>query len=96
MTMVERVARAIYAADLGDWGEPMPKSVRETYRCRARAALEAMLEPTKTMVYAAMTTPYPTVAEAGGMIPQAKQATRLEWNAMIEAALTETEAGSAL
>ena len=43
--MVERVARAIYGADFGDWDEPMPNSVRETYRVRARAAIKAMREP---------------------------------------------------
>jgi hypothetical protein len=57
MTMVERVARAIRAADMkhagvADWApwEEIHPPHREVYLMRARAAIEEMREPTKEMV----------------------------------------------
>ena len=50
-SMVERVARAIQArrvGDLADWSL-VPAMVKEDYRCEARAAIEAMIEPTLAM-----------------------------------------------
>lgn len=55
----------------------------------ARAALQAIREPTEQMILAAMITSYPTVEQAGGLIQQARAAVRLEWQAMVEAALSE-------
>lgn len=52
--MVERVARAIYAAAWG-FGHPPPTGVElEEARAQARAAIEAMREPTEAMEIAGM------------------------------------------
>lgn len=55
----------------------------------ARAAFQAILEPTERMILAAIMTSYPTVEQAGGLIQQARAAARLEWQAMVEAMLSE-------
>lgn len=74
--MVERVARAIAEARFGI-GCP----VDGDDRIAARAAIEAMREPTDAMVDAAYGRER-TGTERGN------------WRAMIDAALTETQAGS--
>lgn len=89
--IIERVARALHKRMAGGrvtWDE-LSLFSKAAARDVARAAILAMREPTEAMVYEAMTTAYPTVKEAGGMLPQAKEAARLEWQAMIDAALTE-------
>ncbi|MDP3940644.1 MAG: hypothetical protein Q8R92_21225 [Deltaproteobacteria bacterium] len=48
MTMVEKIARAIYDFPETPW-EEMREPVRNEFRQRARAALEAMREPTDAM-----------------------------------------------
>lgn len=53
----------------------------------ARAAIEAMREPTRSMVSEAMIQPHPSVAEAGGVIQQGEEAVRIDWRAMIDEAL---------
>lgn len=97
--MVERVARAIWG-ELSLWSRPLEAKPtwdqlsggnKELGRLLARAAIDAMREPTNDMIMAAMITPSPTVAEAGGVLPQAREHTRLEWQAMIDAALTGPE-----
>lgn len=80
--MIERVARAIEEKSCYVISQHHAKAL-------ARAAIEAMWDPTRKMVYAAMTTPYPTVTEAGGLIPQAEKAVTLEWQAMIKASTEE-------
>jgi hypothetical protein len=47
--MVERVAIAI-AGGLNAWAEMWEESLREEYRIDARAAIEAMREPTDAML----------------------------------------------
>ena len=85
-TMIERVARALAAADDEcDWDERpdqsetavlyMPKSV---FRQRARAALEAMLEPTEAMIG----TSQPDTSLG-------RQVRGAVWRMMIDAALAE-------
>jgi len=83
--MVERVARAIAAAaDDTDW---------ELYRSEARAAIEAMREPTEAMLAAVIpypentTVPRPTM-EAATMAD--RLAFRSRWQDGIDAALAET------
>jgi hypothetical protein len=90
MTMVERAAKAVfdllsedgYSSEFVFMG---PVDFEET----VKTVLLAMREPTEAMIMASMITPSPTVAEAGGIVSQARQHTRLEWQAMIDAALTE-------
>jgi len=67
--MIERVARAIYAAECWDTAAP------GFYQHAARAAIEAMREPTEVMLDAAM--------------QFASCDLKSEWQAMIEAALGE-------
>ena len=75
MGKVEEIARAIaWANNEDDFGR-MSEEVKELYREQARAAIRAMLEPTKEMLEAGM----------------AHEATDLasEYRAMIDAALSE-------
>lgn len=82
--MIERVAIALYGADgfaLAMWppAEAWLKdreSVRERYRGLARAAIEAMREPTEKMDMAAW-----------GSLSKTSDSTAM-WHAMIGAALT--------
>lgn len=53
----------------------------------ARAAIEAMREPTDKMIVEAMIQPLPSVTEAGGVLEQGRASARIEWQAMIDAAL---------
>ena len=62
-----------------------------TFEKEACAAIEAMREPTSAMIVEAMVTAYPTLAEAGGILEQGRLAARLEWQAMIDAALSSQE-----
>lgn len=51
--MVERVAARLCGYERGSEGniwEMMPPMVQDTYRCKARAVIEAMREPTEAMV----------------------------------------------
>jgi len=84
--MIERVAKAIEAASQ----PPGQKDYKILMENAARAAIEAMREPTDSMIVEAMTTAYPTVAEAGGVLEQGRAAARLEWQAMIDAALSRS------
>jgi hypothetical protein len=88
MTMVEWVARAIYAADFGDWDEPMPNPVREMYRQRARAAILAMREPTEAMCEAPQKAGA-VVLTMEGHQPLYSGNARQAWTLMIDAALSE-------
>jgi hypothetical protein len=53
----------------------------------ARAAIEAMREPTDAMVWETMTTPLPSIAECGGIIEQGKAAIKIQWQVMVGEAL---------
>ena len=88
--MVERVARAIAAKDLRDdlW-DFMPEDgdddviiCKNNYRPAARAAIEAMREPTKEMLSAAWATG--CTGDNGG---NERADIEDEWPAMIEEAL---------
>jgi hypothetical protein len=78
--MIERVARALCAADGHDpdgssfssCGDPY----WEFYRIKAKAAVSAMREPTGAMVYA-------------GFLPDREATSAEVWPAMIDAALAE-------
>lgn len=65
--MVERVAQAIC-------GDDNPANILTIHRIRARAAIEAMREPTEAMVYADTVKEWPSDACAA-------------WKAMIDEAL---------
>lgn len=77
MTMVERVARAIYEGRNGPrcmaWSRHSNEH-RRPYIDDARAAIEAMREPTEEMLFAA---------------DWLENGTRAAWQAMIDAALSE-------
>ena len=84
--MVERVARAIYEDDFGGpdrtptpWAE-RDEEFRETVRSNARAAIQAMREPTSAMVEAADSRRDPRNGWLGAISA---------WEAMIDAALKE-------
>ncbi len=93
--MVERVARVLtelagYDPDEAviNLSKPDGKGFRwEFSSTQARAVIEAMREPTKAMVTAAMVQPHPSVAESGGVIQQGEAAIRIDWRAMIDEAL---------
>lgn len=86
--MIERVARALYnreARGHGDWSVDCPPgSTFERYWLdSARAAIEAMREPTEAMYRAAETAIDPLSSES---------AVGQYWPAMIDAALAERDA----
>jgi hypothetical protein len=57
--MVERVARAIYESTQGKWtGVPWAEADRGEHLRQARAAIEAMREPTEGMLDAGPPEPY--------------------------------------
>lgn len=67
MTMLEKVARAICEAQGDEWGREGPVGLMDAYGPFARAALQALREPTEEMVEAMSATPtygYPLPAEA--------------------------------
>lgn len=86
MDMVEKIAIALHERDQAKeqphfripWGQCIPK-YQEELRGDARAALEAMREPTEDMIL--------VNSDAAG--PD-DQATIADWNAMIDAALAYT------
>ena len=79
-TMVERVARAIYAkADPSGKWEARSEMGKGHYIAMARAAIAAMREPTEGMVHA-MTALAPTWDD---------ETSRRKWSAAIDAALKE-------
>jgi hypothetical protein len=82
--MIERVARAIYEDAWGIEWPPEPAGEADEYRRGARAAIEAMREPTEAMLSAAGTR-RPRGDEVMG--PDHPWAL---WDAMIDAALKET------
>lgn len=83
-TMIERVARAILAGH--DWTQnserqengwdSVPPDWQEAYRSMARAAIEAMMEPTEAMLEAGPPEPYMDAAV---------------WSKMIDAALVRPD-----
>lgn len=77
--MIERVANAIMK-------EENPDSL-DQYAAMARAAIKAMRVPTERMIGEALIQPHPSVAESGGIIPQARRAALIDWRAMIDEAL---------
>lgn len=79
--MVWKVAKALYANDFGgsDFGEGCPPKVKDAYFKRARAALEAMREPTDAMVASVCGT---------GLCPSGVADIYID---MIDAALSEVE-----
>ena len=50
--MVERVAAAIFCSHIGGngWPEGLPENAKDYWRKEARAAIEAMREPTEAMI----------------------------------------------
>lgn len=85
-SMIERVARAIdpcaWDVMTHDDGCPDCRAAREQARGRARAAIEAMREPTEEMVRMGMTA-------LPNSTPGRHQKTGWVWDAMIDAALKE-------
>lgn len=82
--MVERVARGIAGADGCDdagWDAMMAWSL-EYYRGRARAAIEAMREPTERMVASAT---WPMIYDSSGA--GTNRSPRQAWELMIDEAL---------
>lgn len=73
--MVERVARAMMYADWGSDRTPPPDVSIKNYYAMARAAIEAMREPTAGMVEAT----------------EGWDSHRVAWQLMIDAALTPSE-----
>ena len=75
--MIERVAKALSEREgSGPWeGGLMGERGREMWRATARAAIEAMREPTSEMAFADDVKEWPDDAKAA-------------WRAMIDAALT--------
>lgn len=94
MTMIERVARAICAAEDYDW-ESLLGAQESAYRQQkymrfARAAIEAMWEPTEKMAEAGSTGPFsrnPDSLVNAMFFP--KEHTPYVYRAMIDAALKE-------
>ena len=89
MDMIERVARAIHA---WEWdGQPHPEPFnegRQHYSTAAKAAIEAMREPTEEMVEVTGNMPSPEQygEEGGGW----RAAHKMYWKVMIDAALAES------
>jgi hypothetical protein len=82
VSMIERVARAIATAELGPKGEMEEyfwEKHRELFLAQARAAIEAMREPTDAMIMA--------TGDVGGPWDTGADA---DWYKMIDVALKET------
>lgn len=84
MTMIERVARAIY--EESDWSREqpwgnLPNAHRVPYLADAKAAIEAMRDPTRDMYKSANDALVPALDASAC------------WDAMIDAALREGEIG---
>lgn len=93
-SMIERIAEAIYNDDF-EGAPPTPFSEREAdvvvaYLSNARAALEALKVPTEAMLDAAEdTNKGGGVTDQGGAEPDIYDVWTV-WQAMIDAALSET------
>ena len=89
MDMVEKVAKSVYEKRNGPGCLPwahQTKGHRDPYLADARAALEAMREPTGAMIEAGMHKPFP------GEAPRLDDDTCLEtWQAMIDAACSRRQ-----
>jgi hypothetical protein len=85
MDMVERVARALAMDQWPEHNWPADFSEREAedYRGHARAAIEAMREPTEAMLAAGFGDASPTIWTAG-ITPEDQ---RNVWQAMIDSTL---------
>lgn len=88
--MIERVARAMYADTNGradKWREEEPLT-KDVYRSNARAAIEAMREPTEAMTFKGM---YKFAEAYENSNPRGVGQCEIDqvWQAMIEAALSE-------
>jgi len=80
--MIETVARAIYEKRNGTGCKPwprLPRSHQDPYRSDARAAIEAMRDPTEAMW--------------GAVIDSPAKLRRSDWRDMIDAALNEEGQG---
>lgn len=84
-TMVERVARVLYvrACGDGDWSDET-QELRDHYLADARAAIEAMREPTVEMLVSAQ--------EEWMCVRAAEERGDFVWRAMIDAALDRPDA----
>lgn len=85
--------RDVIAAELGEHNATYPNGdLADDILARLREAGYAVVPrvATSAMIFEAMITAYPTVAEAGGVVEQAQEAARLEWAAMVAAAGSET------
>lgn len=95
--MIERVARAIEATMFAPHELPLAAELHERYRETARAAIEAMREPTEAQLSAAVPEPthlyegrdveFPVAMRAAAMAE--RMAARQRWLDMIDAALTD-------
>lgn len=94
--MVERVAQAIaLASNGGTWDDWYNDEQREFHRKRARAAIEAMREPTEDMWKAGLATGHVGgIGDNGGLEPNDFDPEEV-WPAMIDAALADTKATKA-
>lgn len=87
--MIERVAQAIaLAGNGGTWDDWYNDEQREFHRKRARAAIEAMREPTNAMEDAADDCD-------GGTVYDDRASGNTHWAAMIDAALADDKATKA-
>lgn len=91
MTMIDRVARAMFEAtnEHDETWDTEAQEIKTTYLIMARAAIEAMREPTDTMVMAAEWAE-PEYREDDTDMGATYKA---EWRAMIDAALNEQVSG---
>lgn len=84
--MIERVARAIHRTE-GPWSDvpwdDLPESAKSASRRQARAAIEAMREPTLDMIHCSPVT-------ADNFVPY-PETCAVTWRAMIDEALTERD-----
>ncbi len=95
MEMVERVARAIASVSPlheNNWSRMSPVA-KELVTIQARAAIEAMREPTEFMIQAGgISRVYPSVYMGGAPEAAKRDALRI-YDAMIRNALAEPEVG---
>lgn len=83
MDMIEKVARAIFAAEYDDAGYTMTTGEKAEYLRMARAAIEAMRRPTHEMVQASIYCKPKTVMAGGQLFQDIND----QYEAMIDAAL---------
>lgn len=89
-SMVERVAMRIHAADSNAESRPLNDDDREYYRVMARAAIEAMREPTEEQLEAASKAPSDGYTGDFGHWIVGPNFPAI-WQAMIDSALAEGE-----